>query len=70
MNLSHPEFYEIIKVDNNDQCFHCAKKPAQWASVNNAIFLCFECGGKHRLLGLSISNIKSITMDQWYFKLF
>ena len=27
--------------------------------------MCIECSGKHRLLGLHLSQIKSITMDKW-----
>ena len=29
------------------------------------IWVCVECSGKHRLLGLHLSQIKSITMDKW-----
>jgi ADP-ribosylation factor GTPase-activating protein 1 len=37
----------------------------QWCSVNNGIFLCFNCSGVHRALGMQISFIKSMTMDSW-----
>lgn len=42
-----------------------AKKPAQWASVNNALYLCLNCAGVHRGLGVNTSYIRSITMDSW-----
>ena len=41
------------------------KKPAQWASVNNAIYLCLNCAGVHRGFGVNISYMRSITMDSW-----
>ena len=27
--------------------------------------MCIECSGKHRSLGLHLSQVKSITMDKW-----
>ena len=41
------------------------KKPAHWASINNAIYLCRHCSGEHRGLGVGVSYIRSITLDQW-----
>lgn len=41
------------------------KRPAHWASINNGIFLCLNCAGEHRGYGVSISYIRSITIDTW-----
>jgi hypothetical protein len=41
------------------------KKPAHWASVNNAVYLCLDCSGEHRGLGVSISYVRSVTLDSW-----
>eukprot|EP00340_Litonotus_pictus_P010373 CAMPEP_0170519922 /NCGR_PEP_ID=MMETSP0209-20121228/5153_1 /TAXON_ID=665100 ORGANISM="Litonotus pictus, Strain P1" /NCGR_SAMPLE_ID=MMETSP0209 /ASSEMBLY_ACC=CAM_ASM_000301 /LENGTH=343 /DNA_ID=CAMNT_0010805917 /DNA_START=43 /DNA_END=1074 /DNA_ORIENTATION=- len=46
-------------------CFDCSSKETEWASVNNAIFLCKECQLKHRSYGVSISYIRSLEMDLW-----
>ena len=36
-----------------------------WASVNNGVFLCLNCAGIHRGFGVQVSNIRSLTMDNW-----
>jgi hypothetical protein len=37
-----------------------------WASANLGIFLCLNCSGCHRSLGVHISQVRSITMDAWF----
>ncbi len=60
-----PEFINLLKEIENQQCFDCGKSPAQWASINNAIYLCIKCSGIHRGYGVDISYIRSITLDTW-----
>eukprot|EP01048_Picozoa_sp_COSAG05_P023171 COSAG05_NODE_4908_length_1331_cov_0.832792_1_plen_243_part_00 len=37
-----------------------------WASANLGIFLCLNCSGSHRSIGVHISQVRSITMDAWF----
>ena len=63
--IANSEFKEILQDPENLCCFDCGKTPAQWASINNSIFLCISCSGIHRGFGVHISFIKSITLDAW-----
>lgn len=54
----------IQKIPGNDRCCDCnSQNDATWLSTNFGIIVCIECSGIHRDLGVHISRIQSLTLD-------
>ena len=63
----HPQYLleKIRSLPGNNTCADCASPNPKWASINLGIILCIECSGIHRSLGVHISKVRSITLDDW-----
>ena len=57
----------LLKMIDNQNCADCKVefRDTIWASVTTGSFLCLQCAGAHRKLGVHISRVKSIDMDNW-----
>lgn len=65
IHFSHEKLKQLMKIPENKKCFDCENISCQWASINNGIFLCTNCSGIHRGLGVDKSYIRSIVWDNW-----
>lgn len=52
-------------MPGNNRCVDCDAPYPQWATVSYGTFMCLECSGRHRGLGVHISFVRSVTMDSW-----
>ncbi|KAJ3430638.1 adp-ribosylation factor gtpase activating protein 3 isoform h [Anaeramoeba flamelloides] len=55
----------IRAQQGNSMCIDCGMKDNSWATVTYGTFLCIECAGVHRSLGVHLSFVRSCTLDTW-----
>ncbi|KAJ8425321.1 hypothetical protein Cgig2_018938 [Carnegiea gigantea] len=66
LNAKHRKILEgLLKLPENRECADCKAKGPRWASVNLGIFVCMQCSGIHRSLGVHISKACPISFTRW-----
>ncbi|ETV98542.1 hypothetical protein, variant [Aphanomyces invadans] len=53
---------------DNQACADCGvpvTASMAWATITHGAFVCIQCAGVHRNLGVHVSRIKSVHMDTW-----
>lgn len=54
----------VFRLPGNDRCVDCgSRNDCTWFSTNFGVLLCIECSGIHRDLGVHISRVQSLTLD-------
>ena len=59
----NPVLDTLRSISGNDCCADCGAPMPDWASLNLTVTLCIECSGTHRKLGVHISKVRSMTLD-------
>ncbi|XP_068607228.1 stromal membrane-associated protein 1-like [Brachionichthys hirsutus] len=61
----HAILSKMLREEDDKYCADCEAKGPRWASWNLGVFICIRCAGIHRNLGVHISRVKSVNLDQW-----
>ena len=69
-SLNYGVFKQLLEQPENKKCVDCGilikgTHGPQWVSVNNGVFICLNCSGIHRGLGVQATFVRSATMDSF-----
>ena len=53
----------IVALIQNNICADCGAQNPTWLDINWLVLLCMDCSGIHRSLGVQISKIRSLELD-------
>ena len=56
---------QLRQWECNKICADCEEPSPTWASVNRGVFICTQCAGVHRSLGVDVSFVLSCSLDDW-----
>lgn len=51
-------------VEANPRCADCESPHPDWVSLNLGVLICLQCSGVHRSLGVHVSKVRSLALDE------
>ncbi|KAK7405508.1 hypothetical protein VNO78_06871 [Psophocarpus tetragonolobus] len=55
----------LMHQAGNKFCADCGTPEPKWVSSSLGVFICIKCSGIHRSLGVHISKVLSLKLDEW-----
>ncbi|XP_077241677.1 calcium-dependent ARF-type GTPase activating protein family [Tasmannia lanceolata] len=56
---------DLLSQSGNRFCADCDSPDPKWVSLSHGVFICIKCSGAHRSLGVHISKVLSVKLDEW-----